>query len=94
LISLAIQYVRLVLDVLSGKTSRDYSCGIKVDEAFETAVHELRAYFGSPSIAGLCNREGVDNASTTFCAERHWLSATDCSIGTPAVCGDAQEHLQ
>jgi hypothetical protein len=37
---------RLVLDVLSGKASRDYSCGIKVDEAFETAVHELRAYFG------------------------------------------------
>jgi hypothetical protein len=37
---------RLVLDVLSGKESRDYSCGIKVDEAFETAVHELRAYFG------------------------------------------------
>ena len=37
---------RLVLDVLSGKASRDYSCGIKVDEDFETAVHELRAYFG------------------------------------------------
>ena len=34
---------RLVLDVLSGKTSRDYECGIKVDEDFETAVHELRA---------------------------------------------------
>ena len=37
---------RLVLDVLSGKTSRDYACGIKLDEDFETAVHELRAYFG------------------------------------------------
>ena len=30
---------RLVLDVLSGKASRDYACGIKVDEDFETAVH-------------------------------------------------------
>ena len=27
--------VRLVLDVLSGKASRDYACGIKVDEEFE-----------------------------------------------------------
>ena len=35
---------RFVLDVLSGKASRDYACGIKVDEDFETAVHEL-AYF-------------------------------------------------
>jgi hypothetical protein len=33
---------RLVLDVLSGKDSRDYACGIKVDEDFGTAVHELR----------------------------------------------------
>ena len=33
---------RLVLDVLSGKDSRDYGCGITVDEAFETVVHELR----------------------------------------------------
>ena len=39
-------YARLVLDVLSGKTSRDYGCGIKVDEEFETTVHELRVYFG------------------------------------------------
>jgi hypothetical protein len=45
---------RLVLDVLSGKTSRDYSCGIKVDEAFETAVHELRAYFGFFKFARAC----------------------------------------
>jgi hypothetical protein len=42
---------RLVLDVLSGKASRDYSCGIKVDEAFETTVHELRAYFGFSQLA-------------------------------------------
>jgi hypothetical protein len=45
---------RLVLDVLSGKASRDYSCGIKVDEAFETAVHELRAYFGFFKLARAC----------------------------------------
>ena len=37
---------RLVLDVLSDKVSRDYSCGIKVDEELETTVHELRVYFG------------------------------------------------
>ena len=30
---------RLVLDVLSGKASPDYACGIKVDEEFETSVH-------------------------------------------------------
>jgi hypothetical protein len=45
---------RLVLDVLSGKESRDYSCDIKVDEAFETAVHELRAYFGFFKLARAC----------------------------------------
>ncbi len=33
---------RLVLDVLSGKASRDYACGIKIDEEFETAVYELK----------------------------------------------------
>ena len=38
--------VRLVLDVLSDKDSRDYACDIKVDEDFETTVHELRVYFG------------------------------------------------
>jgi hypothetical protein len=38
--------VRLVLDVLSGKASRDYECGINLWEAFETVVDELRAYFG------------------------------------------------
>jgi hypothetical protein len=43
------------LDVLSGKASRDYSCGIKVDEAFETAVHELRAYFGFLSLLAHVN---------------------------------------
>jgi len=45
---------RLVLDVLSSKASRDYSCGIKVDEDFETAVHELRAYFGFFKLAHAC----------------------------------------
>jgi len=51
---------RLVLDVLSGKTSHpipvtcDYSCGIKVDEEFETTVHELRAYFGFFKLARAC----------------------------------------
>ncbi len=34
------------MDVLSGKVSRDYGSGIKVDENFETTVHELRTYFG------------------------------------------------
>ena len=37
---------RLVLDVLSVKDSCDYECVIKVDEDFETTVHELRTYFG------------------------------------------------
>jgi hypothetical protein len=37
---------RLVLDVLSGKISRDYASDIKVDEDFETTVHALRSYFG------------------------------------------------
>jgi hypothetical protein len=45
---------RLVLDVLSGKVSRDYSCVIKVDEAFETVVHELRAYSGFFKLARAC----------------------------------------
>ena len=36
---------RLVFDVLFDKVSRDYA-GIKVDEEFETTVHELRTYFG------------------------------------------------
>jgi hypothetical protein len=36
---------RLVLDDLSGKASRDYACGINADADFETAVHELKAYF-------------------------------------------------
>ena len=37
---------RLVLDVLSGKASRDYDCDIKIDEEFETSVHDLKTYFG------------------------------------------------
>ncbi len=45
---------RLVLDVLSGKASRDYECGIKSGEDFETAVHELRAYFRFFKMARTC----------------------------------------
>ena len=45
---------RLVLDVLSGKVSRDYASGIKVDEDFETVVHELRTYFGVFKLARTC----------------------------------------
>jgi hypothetical protein len=45
---------RLVLDVLSGKTSRDYECGIKLGEDFETVVHELRAYFGFFKLGRTC----------------------------------------
>jgi len=45
---------RLVLDVLSGQASRDYECGIKVDEDFETTVHELRTYFGFFKLAHTC----------------------------------------
>ena len=45
---------RLVLDVLSGKSSRDYACGIKVDEDFETAVYELRSYFVFFKLARSC----------------------------------------
>ena len=49
---------RLVLDVLSGKTSRDYACVIKVDEEFETIVYELRAYFGFSKLARTCEIQG------------------------------------
>jgi hypothetical protein len=45
---------RLVLDVLSGKSSRDYECGIKSGEDFETTVHELREYFGFFKLAHTC----------------------------------------
>ena len=45
---------RLMLDVLSGKASRDYACGITIDEEFETAVHELKAYFGFFKLARTC----------------------------------------
>jgi hypothetical protein len=43
-----------VLDVLSDKESRDYTCGIKVDEEFETSVHELRTYFGFFKLTHTC----------------------------------------
>jgi hypothetical protein len=46
--------VRLVLDVLSDKVSQDYASGIKVDEDFETTVHELRVYFGFFKFARTC----------------------------------------
>jgi hypothetical protein len=45
---------RLVLDALSGKDSRDYESGIKSGEDFETAVHELRSYFGFFKLARTC----------------------------------------
>ena len=45
---------RLVLDVLAGKDSRDYACGINVDEDFETVVYELRSYFGFFKLARAC----------------------------------------
>jgi hypothetical protein len=45
---------RLVLDVLSDKDSRDYEYGIKIDEDFETSVHELRVYFGFFKLAHTC----------------------------------------
>ncbi len=46
--------VKLVLDVLSGKVSRDYECGIKMDEDFETSVHESREYFGFFKLVHTC----------------------------------------
>jgi hypothetical protein len=45
---------RLVLDVLSDKASRDYACDIKIDEEFETTVHELRTYFGCFKVTHTC----------------------------------------
>jgi hypothetical protein len=42
------------LNVLSGKSSGDYASGIKVDEDFETSVHELRTYFGFFNLAHTC----------------------------------------
>jgi hypothetical protein len=44
----------VVLDVLSDESSRDYDCDIKVDEAFETTVHELRTYFGFFNLTHTC----------------------------------------
>jgi hypothetical protein len=46
--------VRLVLDVLSGKVSRDYEYDIKLGEDFGTSVHELRAYFGFFKLGHTC----------------------------------------
>jgi hypothetical protein len=42
------------MDVLSGKVSRNYACGIKIDEEFETTVYELRAYFGFFKLTRAC----------------------------------------
>ena len=47
-------YDRLVLDVLSGKESRDYDCVIKIDEGFETTVDDLRSYFGFFNLTHTC----------------------------------------
>ncbi len=47
-------HTKLVLDVLSGKTSRDHASGIKVDEDFETTVLELRSYFGFFKLTRKC----------------------------------------
>ena len=47
-------WARLVLDVLSNKDSRDYTCDIEVDEDFETTVHELRTYFGFVKFTRTC----------------------------------------
>ncbi len=48
---------RLVLDVLSGKVSRDYECVIKSGDDFETVVHELRAYFGFFKLVRTCESD-------------------------------------
>ena len=45
---------RLVLDVLAGKASHDYPCGINVDAEFETTVHELKSYFGFLRLQRTC----------------------------------------
>jgi hypothetical protein len=44
----------LVLDVLSGKVSRDYEYDIKLGEDFGTSVHELRSYFGFFKLGRTC----------------------------------------
>jgi len=44
-IAFGILCARLVLNVRSGKDSRDYTCGINVTEDFETAVYELNCLF-------------------------------------------------
>jgi hypothetical protein len=66
---------RLVLDVLSGKVSRDYECGIKSGEDFETAVHELRTYFGFLYI-GLLPFTSGDKFSRCFPNFEVWLTQT------------------
>ena len=45
---------RLILNVRSGKASRDYACGINVNEDFETVVYELRSYFGLFKLTSSC----------------------------------------
>ena len=44
------------------------------------------------SFAAHCNKEGVQHIN--LWAERHWISATHFSIGTPAVCGHTEEHFE
>ncbi len=51
-----ILYARPLLNVRSGKVSRDYACGINVNEDFETAVYELRSYFGLFKLARSCEK--------------------------------------
>jgi hypothetical protein len=72
---------RLVLDVLSGKASRDYACGIKVDEEFETAVYELRAYFGFFKLAHTCEsvlRFYSYDGVTNYLKLKTWVLQGDC----------------
>ncbi len=49
-----ILHVRLVLDHLSGRASRDYVCVINTDTDFETTVHELKYYFGFFRLHHIC----------------------------------------
>ena len=53
-IAFGILCARLVLNVRSGKASRDYACGINVNEDFETVVYELRSYFGLFKLTSSC----------------------------------------
>ena len=76
---------RLVLDVLSGKVSRDYACGIKVDEEFETAVYELKAYFGLFKLARTCE--------TILCFYSYNGSTNYVKCETGGLQGDPPEFL-